>query len=127
MKLVPTWLPLSFLFWVGAAVPLIVWFDLKDGIPNGLIAGASTAVIPASLFAWSLSNRLSFKLPRIRTGALLGLVYGVGHVIVLSASPHFLTQQLTGHIELAHFVNLLYVFGVPCLIAKYSSRELYQL
>jgi hypothetical protein len=122
MKLMSTWLPLSFAFWIGASAPLIAWFIVKSDIPNGLLSGASTALIPTALFAWPLSNRLDFKLPHIRTCALLGLVYGMAHIIVFSVSLHYLTQQLTTHIQIAHFVNGLYMFGAPWLIAKYYSE-----
>jgi hypothetical protein len=122
MKLMSTWLPLSFAFWIGAAVPLIVYFIVKSDIPNELLAGASTALIPTALFAWPLSNRLNFKLPNLSTCALLGLVYGVAHIIVFSLSLHYLTQQLTAHIQIAHFVNGLYMFGAPWLMAIYASE-----
>jgi hypothetical protein len=118
----PTWLPLSFVFWVGATVPLIVAFTVEADIPNALAAGASTAVIPTLIFSCALSNCLNFKLPNIRACALLGLSYGAGHAIVVPASLHFLTQQLSAHIQLAHIVNALYMFVVPWWIAKISSR-----
>jgi hypothetical protein len=92
-------------------------------MPEALGAAASTAVFPTLIFSWALSNRLSFKLPSIRVCGLLGLLYGAGHAIVLPASLHLLTQQLTAHIQLAHIVNYIYIFGAPWLIAKYSFRR----
>ena len=119
---IPVWLPSSIVFWVGATVPLIVAFVGGENIPNAVGAAASTAVIPTLIFCCAISNRLSFKRPNIRAYALLGVLYDAGHAIVLPASLHFLTQQLTAHIQLAQIFNGLYIFGAPWLLAKYSSR-----
>jgi len=128
---IPILLPLSIVFWVGATVPLtyepFVYIAFMGGaniprIITVLAAVASMTVIPTLIFCWALSNRLSFKLPNIPACALLGVLYGAGLAIVFPASLHFLTQQLTAHIQLAHIINSLYIFGAPWLIAKYSSR-----
>jgi hypothetical protein len=119
----PIWLPLSIVFWVGATVPLTVWYMGESNIPNVIGSAASTVIIPTLIFSWALSNRLGFKMPSIPASALFGALYGAGHAIVIPASLHFLTQQLlTGHIQLPHIINGLYMFVTPWLIAKYSSR-----
>ena len=110
------------MFWVGATVPITARFMVEADIPEVLGNGASAAVLPTLIFSWALSNRLSFKLPNTRACTFLGLLYGAGLVIVFPASLHFLTQQLSGHIQLAHIVNALYTCVVPWWIAKISSR-----
>lgn len=85
---------------------------------------ALSALYPALVFAWALSNRQRATVAKGAVCALLGLAYGIGHSLVFSTSLDVLAHPLTAHVRVGHVVNLVYMLVVPWLIAVVYTRRI---
>lgn len=118
------WFPSSLAFWTGASVPLLARALPGSSLAEALVNAAFSALYPALVFAWALSNRQRATAAKGAVCALLGLAYGIGHSLVFSTSLDVLAHPLTAHFRVGHVVNLVYMLVVPWLIAVVYARRI---
>lgn len=118
------WLPPSFAFWTGASAPLLARALQGQSLAEAVVNAALSALYPALVFAWALSNRQRATVAKGAVCALLGLAYGIGHSLVFSTSLDVLAHPLTAHVRVGHVVNLVYMLVVPWLIAVVYTRRI---